>query len=285
MIRILYMSDLHLEMESWRLRLPGWERFVARHRAIAKHPARGPLLEHAGPVDLVVLAGDIHNGLRGIVYAEQVAAYLDAPVVYVAGNHEFYNQDMARLLPAFSATAAHSHGRVQFLERGVAAFVIRGQRVNILGCTMWTDYELNGDKQVAMRAAAGIMNDHVRITLDRRQFMPEDARARHVESRLWLHKTLSRLRRDDPAACNIIVTHHAPGAEYLGARTGVIGPAYASDMVIEFASLRPAAWIHGHTHFTHQTMAEGMQIVSAPRGYVTVGGETVLDYQPGLLEV
>ncbi|MDE8345009.1 MAG: metallophosphoesterase [Acidocella sp.] len=285
MIRILYMSDLHLEMERWQLRVPGWERYLARHRAIAKHPARGPLLNGLGSVDLVVLAGDIHNGLRGIVYAEQVAAYLAAPVVYVAGNHEFYHHDIARLLPACQKAAPHSEGQVRFLERGVARYDIRGQRVTVLGCTMWTDYDLTGDRQAAMRVAKTQMNDHALIRLGRAVFTPDDARARHLESRLWLHKTLARLTRDDPAARNIIVTHHAPGAGYLGARVGGIAPAYASDMVIEFASLRPAAWVHGHTHFTHNSVAEGMRIMSAPRGYVTEGAETMLDYKPGILEI
>ena len=81
MARILYMSDLHLEMERWRLSLPGWQDFLRRRRTSRLHPLRGPLLMDAGKVDLIVLAGDIHTGLRGFVYAGQLAAYFAAKQV------------------------------------------------------------------------------------------------------------------------------------------------------------------------------------------------------------
>ena len=285
MIRILYMSDLHLEMERWRLQIPGWPAFLARHRAIAAHPSRGPILHNLGRVDLIVMAGDIHNGLRGIVYADQVAKFLAAPVVYVAGNHEFYHQNMDRLLPALHKAAAHTKGRVHFLENDVVSFDFSGTRLNVLGCTLWTDYELHGHAITAMRQAGRIMNDHVFIKHGIANFMPEDALARHQQSRLWLHKILARLHRNDPNAKNLIVSHHAPNPAFLGARTGAIAPAYASDMFLEFAHLKPAAWIHGHTHLRHDTMDEGIRFASAPRGYVGHDGAKALQFQPGFMEV
>jgi len=285
MPRILYMSDLHLEMESWTLPVPGWLAFRARHRALADHPARGPLLNDVGRVDLVVMAGDIHNGLRGLVYAEQVAKYCAAPVVYVAGNHEFYHQDIDRLLPACRAAASRTNGRVHFLENTVASFTFGEQRVHVLGCTLWTDYALHGHAPSAMRIAGRRMNDHVSIRHKTEPFLPEDALIRHQESRLWLHKTLARLRKTDRAAKTLIVTHHAPSATALGARTGPIAPAYATDLLIEFAHLQPAAWIHGHTHHRHDSVQEGIRLVSAPRGYVVYDGDAALDYRPGLLEI
>jgi predicted phosphohydrolase len=284
MIRVLYMSDLHLEMERWRLSVPGWPAFLARHRDLPKHPARGPLLEAVGPIDLVVLAGDIHNGLRGEVYAAQVGRYLDAPVVMVAGNHEFYHHDMARLLPALAQVTVKTAGRVSYLENDVASFNICGQTLYVLGCTLWTDYALHGDPDAGMRDAGDIMNDHAMIELNGRNFKPADALARHQQSRLWLHKTLAGLRKTDPGAEILIVTHHAPSGAVLGARTGQIAPAYGSEMMVEFAPWRPAAWIHGHTHFRHQSVEEGIRLLSAPRGYVALD-EMVLRYRPGVVEI
>jgi predicted phosphodiesterase len=285
MIRILYMSDLHLEMERWRLPVPGWPAFLARHRAIAAHPARGPILSDLGKIDLIVMAGDIHNGLRGIVYADQVAKFLNAPVVYLAGNHEFYHQQMDQLLPAFFTAAAHTKGRVHFLENALASFTFSGQRLNVLGCTLWTDYELHGHAPTAMRIAEGRMNDHLMIRYNNAPFVPETALVHHRQSRIWLHKTLSRLHKTEPGAKNLIVTHHAPSPSFLGKRTGAIAPAYGSDMLIEFAHLSPAAWIHGHTHHQHDSVEEGIRLVSAPRGYVAYDGAATLDYRPGLLEL
>lgn len=285
MVKILYMSDLHIEMERWRLSVPGWPAFLARHNDSPKHPARGPLLDGLQNIDLVVFAGDIHNGLRGIVYAEQVASYLGAPAVYVAGNHEFYHQDIAGLLPAMARTAPHSHGAVTFLENTVASFIIRGEKLNVLGATLWTDYALHRNPEAAMRYAGAQMNDHVYIHLNGERFQPEDALTRHNTSRTWLHKTLGGLKTLEPSAKNLIVTHHAPTPNVLGKRTGPIAPAYASNLLLEFAHYHPAAWIHGHTHFRHAHVEHGIKLVSAPRGYVTHDGRAALDYRPGLLEL
>jgi predicted MPP superfamily phosphohydrolase len=285
MLKILYMSDLHIEMERWKLSIPGWPAFLARHKDTPKHPARGPLLDGLQNIDLIVFAGDIHNGLRGIVYAEQVAAYLNAPAVYIAGNHEFYYHDIAQLLPVMATTAPHSHGAVTFLENAHASFIIRGEKLNVLGATLWTNYALHRHPEAAMRYAGSQMNDHVYIDLNGERFQPEDALASHNESKKFLHRTLKDLKSAEPDAKNLIVTHHAPSPNALGKRTGPIAPAYASDLLIEFAHHKPAAWIHGHTHFRHDDIEHGIRLVSAPRGYVTHDGRAALDYQPGVLEL
>jgi len=285
MIRILYMSDLHLEMERWRLPVPGWPAFMARHRAQALHPARGPLLNGFGKVDLVVLAGDIHHGFRGVVYADQVAKFFGAPVVMVAGNHEFYHHDLDTLMPALGEASAKTQGRVRFLENTVASFRMNDRNLHVLGCTLWTDYALHGDAAAAMREAGARMNDHVFITLNGGIFLPRDALARHEQSRLWLHRMIEALRKQDPDADLLIVTHHAPSGAVLGERIGAIAPAYGSDLLTEFTPWRPAAWIHGHTHYRHDSLAEGIRMVSAPRGYVAFDGPAALDFRPGLIEI
>ena len=285
MIRILYMSDLHLEMERWRLNIVGWAAFMARHRAVAKHPLRGPLIEQAGRIDLIVLAGDVHKNVRGIVYAEQLSRFLQAPAVYVAGNHEFYHQNVERLLPALHRAAARTNGRVSFLENNVATFTFDGQRLHVLGCTLWTDYDLYGDPAGAMQTAARRMNDHGAIHNGRHVFTPEDALRRHLFSRAWLHKTLARLQRYEAGAKSLVVTHHAPSGAALGERSGGIGPAYASELLLEFAPYAPAAWIHGHTHFRHESVEEGIRLISAPRGYVLYDGAAAQEYEPGLLDL
>ena len=285
MTRILYMSDLHLEMERWRLSVPGWNDFLARHRDVRKHPLRGPLLTGVENIDLVVLAGDIHVGLRGIVYAEQLAEYFDAPVVYVAGNHEYYHQHIDLLEPALRSAATHSGGRVQFLDNDSASFSFAGQSVHVLGCTMWTDFELYDDADEAMAFAARHMNDYRAIRRVTTFFRPENALARHRRSRNWLRKNLARLRREEPDAKIIAVTHHAPHEALLGRRTGRIAPSYASHLLPEFAAEPPDLWIHGHTHHRHESVLEGIRVVSAPRGYVSQEGSATLTFQPGVLEL
>jgi predicted phosphodiesterase len=285
MIRILYMSDLHLEMERLRLSVPGWPEFLRRRGAVDRHPPHGPLLTGVENIDLVVLAGDIHKGLRGIVYAEEVAAYLGVPVVYVAGNHEYYFHDIGTLLPSFRKVNAKTAGQVQFLENGVASFTVRGRRLHVLACTLWTDYRLNGDPEAAMQAALRRMNDHRAIYLNYAPFTPADAAGFHEYSVAWLRETLAGLDEAEPEAAKIIVTHHAPDRAFLGERQGVIAPAYASTLLPHFAGRRPDLWIHGHTHFRHETMIEGIPVVSAPRGYVTYDGDAALKFRPGVVDL
>jgi len=280
MIRILYMSDLHLEMERWRLAVPGWAAFMAGHRAVARHPARGPLLNDVGKVDLVVLAGDIHNGLRGLVYAEQVADFLAAPVVMVAGNHEYYHHDFEGLLAALRHAAERTHPQVQFLENAAASFTFGNETLRVLGCSLWTDYALNGDALSSMLQAQEIMNDYSFIRNGRRFFSPWDARAMHEISLAWLHKELAA-----GTGRKLVVTHHAPSGLVLGQRQGRIAPAYASEIIGQFEKNGPAAWIHGHTHFRHDSVVAGIRLVSAPRGYVGFDGDRALQFVPGILEI
>jgi predicted phosphodiesterase len=285
MTRILYMSDLHLELERWRLSMPGWQDFLTRRRAARNHPWRGPLLLGIEKIDLVVLAGDIHTGLRGIVYAEQLADYFSAPVVYVAGNHEYYHQHIDLLQPAMRAAASHSGGRVQFLDNDVASFEFAGQRLHVAGCTLWTDFKLHDDAEGAMAFASRHMNDYRMIRRVSSYFRPEHALARHETSRHWLGGTVARLRREEPDAKIVTVTHHAPDETVLGQRTGRIAPSYASHMLPDFATARPDLWIHGHTHHRHDSLLDGIRIVSAPRGYVSHEASDVLSFLPGVVEI
>jgi predicted phosphodiesterase len=262
-MRILYMSDLHLERD----------RFIwpFRARRPPGHPRRGPLLAGLAPPDLIVLAGDICAGLRGVAYADELSRYLRAPAILVAGNHEFYHEDIARLLPAARAAAARTQGRVNFLENASARLTLAGRTLHILGCTLWTDYALDGDAAAAMGFAGQHMNDHRMISDSGAAFTPRLALDRHMASRNWLRLALAHLGDQT----TLIVSHHAPSPACLGPRTGPIAPAYASSLI---PALRPTAWIHGHTHHRHLTEVDGVQLCSAPRGY---GPDP--HYAPGLL--
>lgn len=135
--------------------------FVERRANVLGHPRIGPLLDDAVGVDLLLLAGDIDVGTRAIAYANEVAEFIGAPAVYVAGNHEGYDgTPFDRLFGALRAKAAETQGRVTFLENSRAAF----GDVHVLGATLWTDYAANGREKVAttMEEAFSSLNDHVR---------------------------------------------------------------------------------------------------------------------------
>ena len=88
-LKLLVLSDLHLEFAP----------FMPDPAAV-------------DAADVVVLAGDICNGTKAIPWARQ--AFGSKPVVYVAGNHEFYRFDWIKLLDQMREQS-RLHG-VHFLE-------------------------------------------------------------------------------------------------------------------------------------------------------------------------
>ena len=92
------------------------------------HVEFAPFTPPATDADVVVLAGDIHEGTAGLTWAR--AAFPHQQIVYVAGNHEYYRHTW-RFLPEQMRAAARALG-IHFLEDEVA--VLGG--VRFLGATL-----------------------------------------------------------------------------------------------------------------------------------------------------
>lgn len=89
------------------------------------------------PADVVVLAGDIDRGTKGVAWARQ--AFPGVPVLYVAGNHEHYGERIGRLHEKLREAAGGSN--VVILENQM--YELCGYR--FFGATLWTDFALLGD--------------------------------------------------------------------------------------------------------------------------------------------
>jgi len=219
--------------------------------------------------DVVVLAGDIDLGERGFLWARD--AYPARPVVYVAGNHEYYRHAMpglTRRLLAMKYT-----GSVNFLER--SAVSIMG--VRFLGCTLWSDFGISGDIASGMELARTRMNDYSKIRLgpSYRRLRPADTAARFAESVRWLDGELAH-----DAERTVVVTHHGPSARSLDPAFAAdpINGAFASDLEELIARRAPALWIHGHTHFCVDYTIGSTRIISNQRGYAH---QPVEGFDPG----
>ncbi|WP_444633620.1 metallophosphoesterase [Cupriavidus oxalaticus] len=218
--------------------------------------------------DIVVLAGDIANGRDGIDWAARTFAQ---PVIYVPGNHEYYESNFDAVDRQMAAAAAE-HPGMHVLNGAVAEFDGASGRVRILGTTWWTDYTLFGvdRREDAMQACAGVMLDHRLIEVDggngkARHFTPEDALARHEAASAWLAAQLAQPFEGK----TVVVTHHGPDL-------GSLDPRYSHDLVSGgFLSRRPDLvaqadlWIHGHTHTSFDYSIDDSRVVCNPRGYVS----------------
>ncbi|MBR0825713.1 metallophosphoesterase family protein [Bradyrhizobium manausense] len=217
--------------------------------------------------DVAVFAGDIGDGPEAVEWLLGQRALRDRPVLFVAGNHEYYNsilQDQASLIRD-AARGTH----ITFLD-GDEVPVIDG--VRFLGCTLWTDYRFEARDQIIGLRSGMSVNDHRAIlTSDGAEYptplVPSAAYRRHLIERRWL---IDRLAEGHDGQ-TVVVTHHGvhPGSlhpRYAG--DGAINASFISDLSDVIAEHQPALWIHGHVHDTHDyTVGETTRIVCNPRGY------------------
>lgn len=241
----------------------------------------GPWMPAAVPAaDLAVVAGDVGEGLTRSVAWLAAAVRPHMPVAFVAGNHEYYRRCLPDELRAGRAAAADSG--IHLLENDTVRF----GDLAVSGCTLWTDYELDGsaERAAAMRDARVGLNDHRLIAWKRRpewqRFRPEEALALHVASRRFLETTLQPIA-DGMLRAHVVVTHHAPSAGSIAPRFvgKPLNAAFASRLDGLIVGGRPSLWIHGHTHGSVDYRLGGTRVLCNPRGYP---GENP-DFQPGLV--
>jgi predicted phosphodiesterase len=211
--------------------------------------------------DVVVLAGDIGVGTRGIEWARAWAN--GRPVIYVAGNHEYYGQSMPGLLDELRTAAAGSC--VHVLEDD--EIVIDG--VRFLGCSLWSDFDFDGaeHRALSMRVCERAVSDYrlIRDGDSEVPVRPEQTRARHLASRRWLTERLAA-GHDGPT---VVVTHHAPYVVYRPpeAVLRLVAGAFVSDLQELIETADAELWIYGHTHRQADLTVSGTRLISNPRGY------------------
>jgi predicted phosphodiesterase len=220
--------------------------------------------------DVIVLAGDIHTRDRGLAFANQCAR---CPIIYVAGNHEYYGAAIPKLDDQLANQTAGTSMR--FLQN--AAAEIDG--VRFFGTTLWTDFCLLGEptREAAMAVSRTTMTDYkkTRITPDYRQLTPTFVLSQFRQSLAFLKTTLARPFNGP----TVVVTHHAPSLESLAPshRGDVISASYASSLDELICASGATLWIHGHTHRCADYHVGETRIVSNQRGYP---GETSLGFEP-----
>jgi calcineurin-like phosphoesterase family protein len=278
-VRILYFSDLHIEIQ---------ERETAAPWSDTLPLGFGPELSKlVGAADLLILAGDIgrvrsRRNVSPLSYARQAADFLGCRVVLVPGNHEYYRGCFEEDRAAMLATRDPS---VTVLDRGEATIARAGAPLRILGATLWTDYAVTGDPASAMAVAEREIYDHrlIRRSEGSAPFSPADALAEHRLSRAWLIRKLTEPRDGS----TLVVTHHVPhsAARHPGHGLNELAPAFCSDcddLMEAAAAAGVAAWIFGHHHWSLATETRGVRLLSAQPGYP---GEDTGWTGPGYLEI
>lgn len=231
-MKILMLSDLHLEF--------------------------APFYPTPVDADVVVLAGDIWTGAQAIPWARKT--WPDKPIIYVAGNHEYYKRDMISTMHSLTQ-AAQEHG-VHFLEK--EEVIIDG--VRFLGTTLWTDFKLFGEnhKKKCLALANQRLNDFKLINVMGNSFTAEISIGYHEDSVEWLADKLIHEKFDGPT---VVVTHHSP-------HWGSVAERYQKDFLSACFSSRldylmgySELWLHGHMHDSFDYVVSGTRVMCNPQGY------------------
>lgn len=233
------VSDLHLSL--WPFELP------------------------ATDADVVVVAGDVARPREAMAWLTGIGR----PVLYVAGNHEFYGGSIDGTRAELKRLAAGTLVRVLDDDE------VEIDGVRFLGNTLWTDFRLVGEgsrRDRAVAEATRFVRDFTRIRASEsgeRLFTVDDSVALFDAHARWLRERLA----DTRAGPTVVITHHAPSPASIHPRfaSSLVNVAFASDLGALFDRSRVRLWVHGHMHDSFDYVLNGTRVVCNPRGYAKGG--------------
>jgi len=213
-----------------------------------------------GNADLVILAGDINLGTKGIEWIKENVP--DKPVIYVLGNHEYYK-----------GTYPNTLHKIMEASRGSNVCVLENDHIDFggirfHGATLWTDFSLFGNPVEYGIICQAKMNDYKLIRRD-----PSYSKLRtidtfkiHQVSKKWLGKSLE----ESKAYKNVVISHHAPSIKSIPQeyQNDPVASAYASDLEDVILKYKPAYWVHGHIHTPVRYRVDETEIICNPHGYI-----------------
>jgi Icc-related predicted phosphoesterase len=217
-------------------------------------------------VDLVIVAGDVCEGLlRAFEHLRRIVP-MDIPILMVPGNHEYYR----RFMPDELALAlAHAGASNLHILNGTA---LELSGVRFVGATLWTDYRILGEANQArvMNACAKGMNDHRLIGWQKKpwkRFRPQEAALLHHRSKADITETLAA----PFAGPTVVVSHHAVHWDSIHPqfRSDPVTGAFVSDLSELIETYQPTLWVHGHVHNSSDYLVGKTRVLCNPHGYGT----------------
>jgi len=256
-MRIQLYSDLHRER-------------YARNRSLQNPMDDLPALES----DIIVLAGDIDEGTEGMRWAAAQAEKLQKPVLYVPGNHEYYQHEYHALNGELVAFNKHSAVTCLVSDQ----FIYQG--VRFLGATFWTDFSAYNPelRQIVMKTLRDRVDDYEVIQYGDRILRPHDTLDIHRKERDWLGQQLIQTGDFDKT---VVITHTGPSRKCQNPSypVGMASSIFYSrlDHMVPMADL----WLYGHTHANKDLDIGGTRLISNQHGYA--GKQVCEGFEPNLV--
>jgi len=203
------------------------------------------------------------------------------PVVYILGNHEYFFMDIDTGMKSYEIVASrYTTAKVTILSMPLFPYIFStetGERVRILGGTMWTDYAKGTKTKVCSQSmweisSGNMMGNH----------SPDKIIDEHTKFKSRLVTEL----KYPFAGKTIVATHHSPSVDlcdvqYLGSPISSAFHADMRDIILEYS---PYAWVYGHVHSPRDQMIGSTRCIANPYGYRGTSG--VKNFNPSfMLEV
>jgi len=242
-MRIRLLSDLHLEFSSFKF-----------------YPV---------DCDLIILAGDIKEG--GAFQWARETFGKDQSILYVPGNHEFYNQgDYYECNMRMHIQAAQYN---ILFDTSFSRCLFKQDNVHFLAGTLWTDYRLFSPKWeqwIAMSEVQRALNDYNCIEINRRKIEPKDFLKEHLECLENISAYSKKLQVEAPDDKIVIVSHHAPSIRSTLPRylNDIVTAGFASNLenfILDHPNIK--LWMHGHMHNSSSYEIGQCRVVANPKGY------------------
>lgn len=215
--------------------------------------------------DVIVLAGDISDVRElSFLYVKKVAAlHPKIPVIFVAGNHDHWNNDLIETEQFFRENfdeVPNAH----YLENDFLVVKKGQQTVVFYGCTYWSDFELTGKNESGWAMLkCQKMPDFGLIKNSGDFFSPQQSRLLCKKSKSWFEAELSRKHM----AQRVVVSHFpivptfnkhpdSPVTAWFGNDHGDLITKYSPDLVVA-----------GHTHNNIDVSVHGTRLISNQAGY------------------
>ncbi len=242
-VKLQIVSDLHLEHRSLKFE----DVLVAPHNG----------------ANVLALLGDIGSPLSNSDVLERFLRECSERylvVLYVAGNHEYYNQngiDIASVNACVESLCSR-FGNVHFLNNRVITI----HDVCFIGTTLWSHVPLQHKQEVE-----NYLNDYRLIFKSNQQRITvEDTNAEFEKNKNFIENAV--LNALNSGLKPVVLTHHTPSffktsaARFEGKPTT---HAFSTQLSCPAGAIR--LWCCGHTHFNFHHSVEGYELISNQYGY------------------
>lgn len=254
-MRCHYLSDLHLEVQSFGMALP-----------------KGDVLIIAGDLCHARCLDPMRTDRYSIEQRVRAMRLIDEAlrkfphVLLIAGNHEHYDgvfEETANLL------RQHLPGVTVLDDEAVEIGSVR-----FFGATLWTSLGQQTEPEItAIRKGMGeyfFVKTRGGADFPIAKLRPADTHKAHETT--W--KRLQEAVMAEPRRPTVVFTHHAPSSLGLNPRFSGNGldPAYASSLDEEIAAFENVPiWVHGHTHIAKTYRIGNTVVRSNALGFAAKG--------------